>query len=114
MDLQKVKEALEIAHDFCGNHTADECPDSIAIPVQDALREVNKAIAEFEKPVEDAFTLDAIVQRISERAEVSYNTWSDAEADDYVEIDESDTRAIIQQYAEAYHARMLQSVGNDK
>ena len=35
--IDKVREALEIADAFCGRHTADECPDTIAIPIKDAL-----------------------------------------------------------------------------
>ena len=35
--IDKVRKALEIADAFCGRHTADECPDTIAIPIKDAL-----------------------------------------------------------------------------
>jgi hypothetical protein len=32
-----VRRGLEIADAFCGKHTADECPDAVAIPIKDAL-----------------------------------------------------------------------------
>ena len=32
--------ALKIASDFCGSLTADECPDTVAIPINDALKEI--------------------------------------------------------------------------
>jgi hypothetical protein len=35
--IAKLVNALEIADKFCGSHTADECPDTIACPIADAL-----------------------------------------------------------------------------
>ena len=34
--LSQCADALYIADRFCGNHTADDCDDSIAIPISDA------------------------------------------------------------------------------
>lgn len=34
--------ALQIASDFCGSLTADECPDYVAVPINDALKELKK------------------------------------------------------------------------
>ena len=34
--LRQCADALYIADRFCGNHTADDCDDSIAIPISDA------------------------------------------------------------------------------
>jgi len=36
--LEKAREALEIAAKFCGKHTADACPDTVAIPINEALK----------------------------------------------------------------------------
>lgn len=35
--FDKIKGALETADNFCGEHTPDECPDFIAIPIKEAL-----------------------------------------------------------------------------
>lgn len=43
--MQRCCDALYIADKFCGNHTADECDDSIAIPIKDALVEAAKELA---------------------------------------------------------------------
>lgn len=43
--LQQCVDALYIAHKFCGNHTADECGDEIAIPISDALVAASKIVA---------------------------------------------------------------------
>ena len=43
--LQQCVGALYIAHKFCGNHTADECGDEIAIPISDALVAASKIVA---------------------------------------------------------------------
>ena len=43
--LQQCVDALYIAHKFCGNHTADECGDEIAIPISDALVAAAKIVA---------------------------------------------------------------------
>lgn len=43
--LLQCVEALYIAHKFCGNHTADECGDEIAIPISDALVAASKLVA---------------------------------------------------------------------
>lgn len=43
--LQQCVDALYIAHKFCGNHTADECGDEIAIPISDALVVASKLVA---------------------------------------------------------------------
>lgn len=43
--LQQCVDALYIAHKFCGNHTADECGDEIAIPISDALVVESKLVA---------------------------------------------------------------------
>jgi hypothetical protein len=32
--------ALEIASKFCDQHTADECPDYVAIPISESLAEL--------------------------------------------------------------------------
>lgn len=44
--LQQCVDALCIAHKFCGNHTADECGDEIAIPISDALVVASKLVAQ--------------------------------------------------------------------
>lgn len=43
--LLQCVEALHIAHKFCGNHTAEECGDEIAIPISDALVAASKLVA---------------------------------------------------------------------
>ena len=43
--LQQCVDALYIADKFCGNHTADECDDAIAIPISDALVAASKIVA---------------------------------------------------------------------
>ena len=43
--LQQCVDALYIAHKFCGNHTADECGDEVAIPISDALVVASKLVA---------------------------------------------------------------------
>ena len=43
--LQQCVDALYIADKFCGNHTADECGDEIAIPINDALVAASKIVA---------------------------------------------------------------------
>ena len=43
--LQQCVDALYIAHKFCGNHTADECGDEVAIPIIDALVVASKLVA---------------------------------------------------------------------
>ncbi|MEG1651939.1 MAG: hypothetical protein RR390_00425 [Hafnia sp.] len=40
--LAQCADALFIADRFCGVHTADECDDSVAIPIHDAHLEVRK------------------------------------------------------------------------
>jgi len=35
--IDTVRRGLEIADAFCGKHTADECPDAVAIPIKDAI-----------------------------------------------------------------------------
>ncbi|MGL4752268.1 MAG: hypothetical protein ACRCXB_07625 [Aeromonadaceae bacterium] len=44
--LTQCVNALYIAHKFCGNHTADECGDEIAIPISDALVAASKIVSE--------------------------------------------------------------------
>lgn len=34
--------ALKIADKFCGEHTSDECSDSIHIPIQDSIKKIMK------------------------------------------------------------------------
>lgn len=43
--LQQCVDALYIADKFCGNHTAAECGDEIAIPISDALVAASKIVA---------------------------------------------------------------------
>lgn len=43
--LLQCVEALHVAHKFCGNHTAEECGDEIAIPISDALVAASKLVA---------------------------------------------------------------------
>ena len=43
--LQQCVDALYIAYKFCGNHTADECGDEIAIPISDALVAASNIVA---------------------------------------------------------------------
>ena len=45
--LQQCVDALYLADKFCGNHTADECGDEIAIPISDALVAASKIVAPF-------------------------------------------------------------------
>ena len=44
--LTQCVNALYIAHKFCGNHTADECGDEIAIPISDALVAASNIVSE--------------------------------------------------------------------
>lgn len=43
--LQQCQIALLIADRFCGNHTADDCGDDVAIPIRDALIATTKNLA---------------------------------------------------------------------
>jgi hypothetical protein len=52
--LDTIRRGLVIADDFCGNHTADECPDTIAIPIKEALAAID---ALKHAPSEDAITV---------------------------------------------------------
>lgn len=85
MDLQKVKEALIYSRDFLKSQMY-------------STNYLDAAIAELEKPAEDAEELLGEIR-----------SWCDGWC-----VDDNEARLMIQQYAEAYHARMLQSVGNDK
>ena len=40
--LSQCADALYIADSFCSNHTADDCDDSVAIPISDALLAARK------------------------------------------------------------------------
>lgn len=43
--LLQCVNGLYIAHKFCGDHTAEECGDEIAIPIGDALVAASKLVA---------------------------------------------------------------------
>lgn len=38
-ERDKLKAALLIAQQFCGSLTSDVCPDTVAIPINEALKE---------------------------------------------------------------------------
>jgi len=38
----KIVEALEIAKNFCNTFTAEECPDTVALPIYEALQLARK------------------------------------------------------------------------
>jgi len=42
----ELGEAIEIAAEFCGHHTADQCSDHIAIPINEALAHYREAKGE--------------------------------------------------------------------
>jgi len=44
--IKKIREGLKIADKFCGNHTANECPDTVAIPIKDALAAIDSLAVE--------------------------------------------------------------------
>ena len=42
--LGQMLSALEIAQKFCGSLSADDCPDTVAIPINNAVNEGRKAM----------------------------------------------------------------------
>jgi hypothetical protein len=42
--LVDAVDALEIANKFCGSHTAEDCPDTVAIPINEALTRCKKVL----------------------------------------------------------------------
>ena len=50
--LDTVRRGLEIADAFCGKHTADECPDTVAIPIKEALAALSAIDPEAIRPSE--------------------------------------------------------------
>lgn len=41
--LDACVEALGIADEFCDSHSADECPDTVALPIKSAITQAKKA-----------------------------------------------------------------------
>lgn len=42
--LGQMLAALEIAQQFCGNYTAEDCPDTVAIPINSAIAAGRKVL----------------------------------------------------------------------
>ena len=49
--LEQALEALKKAKAFCGAFTADECPDTVAIPIDEAIAKLEEAIKRQGGPV---------------------------------------------------------------
>ncbi len=92
--IEKALYALKIADEFCGKHTAEDCPDYIAVPIKDAIKAL-----EAEKPAEDAkeCAKKYIKENVRESGEYNYFITKDPDGEDLEQL--------LNEFAESYHVK---------